>query len=156
MKSPISQAKAGRPLAESTLVLDPVDILVIDDHDDVRTVLQKCLKRAGYSVAVCADGKGALSVLSSRVHFRLVVTDIYMPGADGFEVIMRINQSKPRPRVLAISGGVTSEPGLDLKTARLLGCDRVMAKPFDLEDFIGVVRDLIGLPATQAQPLAVP
>jgi hypothetical protein len=54
--------------------------------------------------------------------------------------------------VLAISGGTTNEAGLNLKTAQLLGCDRVMAKPFDLQDFIGVVRDLIGQPSAVADP----
>jgi two-component system, OmpR family, response regulator len=155
MKSPISRSSPGSPLRAPAADAESIDVLVIDDHDDVRSVLERCLQRAGYSMAVCVDGKGALEMLSSR-RFQLVVTDIYMPGADGFEVIMRINQSNPRPRLIAISGGVTNEPGLDLKTARLLGCDRVMPKPFDLQDFTKIVRDLIGPPAGPARPAPAP
>jgi two-component system, OmpR family, response regulator len=128
------------------------DVLVIDDQDDVRSVLERCLRRSGYSMASCSDGRGALSLLSSK-RFHLVVTDIYMPGADGFEVIMAIGQSRPRPRVLAISGGTINEAGLNLKTAQLLGCDRVMAKPFDIEEFTSVVRDLIGPPSVRTSPV---
>jgi two-component system, OmpR family, response regulator len=153
MNSPISNLKRGGPLLAAAAEPEVIDVLVIDDQDDVRSVLERCLRRAGYSLSTCVDGKGALSMLSTKI-YRLVVTDIYMPGADGFEVIMSISQSKPRPRVLAISGGTLNEAGLNLKTAQLLGCDRVMAKPFDLEEFNTVVMDLIGLPSRGAPTVA--
>src|SRR5580704_13196837 len=81
-----------------------IDVLLIDDSADVRSLLERTLAHAGYSVRSCSDGNGALKLLSQQ-SFRLVVTDIYMPGMDGYEVIMKVNATLPRPQVLAISGG---------------------------------------------------
>jgi CheY-like chemotaxis protein len=130
------------------------DILIIDDNEDVRSLLGRTLTRAGYSVLNCADGHGALALLA-RTSFRLVVTDIYMPGMDGYEVIMKVNASLPKPKVLAISGGTLSVAGVNLKVAKHLGCERVMAKPFDLPEFYTVVREMIGAPLAKTDPVPV-
>jgi CheY-like chemotaxis protein len=124
-----------------------LDVLVIEDNSEVRNLLERSLNREGYSVLTCADGTVALDLLSRRT-FRLVVTDILMPGLDGYDVIKTINASNPKPRVLAISGGTMNMTGLLLKMARHLGCERVLAKPLDLQEFYGVVRELIGASAT--------
>lgn len=121
----------------------PVDVLVIEDNGEVRNLLERSLNRAGYSVLTCSDGKAALDLLASRT-FRLVVTDILMPGLDGYAVIKTVNASRPKPRVLAISGGTMNMTGLLLKMAKHLGCERVLAKPLDLQEFYSVVKDLIG------------
>jgi CheY-like chemotaxis protein len=130
----------AQPAAKEPL---PVDVLVIEDDSDVRNLLERTLNRAGYSVLTCTDGKIALELLAQRT-FRLVVTDLLMPGLDGYAVIKAVNASTPKPRVLAISGGAMNMTGLLLKMARHLGCEQVLAKPLDLERFYGVVRDLIG------------
>jgi CheY-like chemotaxis protein len=131
-----------------------VDVLVIDDNPDVRSLLGRTLSRAGYNVLSCADGKGALGLLSRRF-FRLVVTDIYMPGIDGYEVILKVNASQPKPQVLAISGGTLSVAGVNLRMAKNLGCERVLAKPFDLPEFYTVVREMIGAPIAETDPVPI-
>lgn len=133
---------------------DLVDVLIIDDNPDVRSLLERTLARAGYTFLTCADGVGALSLLS-RKWFRLVVTDIYMPGVDGYEVIMKVNASQPKPHVLAISGGTTSDAGTNLRVAKHLGCERVLAKPFELHEFYAVVREMIGSPSVKPDPVPV-
>lgn len=131
----------------------PIDILVIEDDSDVRNLLERSLNRAGYSVLTCTDGKIALGLLAQRT-FRLVITDLMMPGLDGYAVIKVVNASKPKPRVLAISGGAINMTGLLLKMAKHLGCEQVLAKPLELERFYGVVRDLIGSAAAPADAAA--
>jgi CheY-like chemotaxis protein len=131
----------------------PVDVLVIEDNCEVRNLLERSLNRAGYSVLTCADGTVALELLARRT-FRLVVTDILMPGLDGYAVIKTVNASTPKPRVLAISGGTMNMTGLLLKMAKHLGCERVLAKPLDLQEFYGVVRELIGASGGTAEVLA--
>jgi two-component system cell cycle response regulator CpdR len=131
-----------------------VDVLLIDDSADVRSLLERTLAHAGYSVRSCSDGHGALKLLSQQ-SFRLVVTDIYMPGMDGYEVIMKVNATLPRPQVLAISGGTMSVAGVNLRVAKNLGCQRVLAKPFDLPDFYALVREMIGSPIAQTDPVPV-
>lgn len=125
------------------------DILLIDDNPEVRSLLERTLARAGYEVISCTDGHGALSLLS-RKSFRLVITDIFMPGMDGYEVIMKVNASEPRPKVLAISGGTIGSAGTNLRVAKHLGCERVLAKPFELPEFYSVIREMIGAPAAEA------
>jgi CheY-like chemotaxis protein len=133
---------------------DVIDVLLIDDSPEVRSLLERTLAHAGYSVRSCADGHGALSLLS-RTSFRLVVTDIYMPRMDGYEVIMKVNAAKPKPQVLAISGGTMSVAGVNLRVAKNLGCERVLAKPFDLPDFYTLVREMIGSPIAETGTVPV-
>src|SRR5579863_4942945 len=133
---------------------DGIDVLLIDDSAEVRSLLERTLAHAGYSVRSCADGHGALRLLSQQ-SFRLVVTDIYMPGMDGYEVIMKVNAAEPRPLVLAISGGTMSVAGVNLRVAKNLGCERVLAKPFDLPDFYAIVREMIGSPIAETDPVPV-
>jgi CheY-like chemotaxis protein len=128
----------------------PFDVLLIDDHADVRSVLERALLRSGYTVVSCTEGKTALSVLSC-MSFRLVITDIHMPGMDGYEVMMKVKESKQNPKVLAISGGTLNMASQSLKMAKLLGCQRVLAKPFDLNTFAAAVKELIGGPSAKAE-----
>ncbi len=144
--NPAVQSPAPEPAHAAVVGRGSIDILLIDDDATVRAVLEKTLHRAGYSVQCAADGKTALRLLALHP-FRLVVTDIYMPNMDGYEVIMKINETKPRPLVLAISGGAHSSAASSLKTARLLGSSRLMAKPFDLMEFCTTVGELIGPPS---------
>jgi CheY-like chemotaxis protein len=130
------------------------DVLVIDDNPEVRSLLGRTLTRAGYNVLTCTDGQEALKLLSRR-SFRLVITDIFMPGIDGYEVIVKINASRPRPKVLAISGGTLSVAGISLRMAKNLGCQRVLAKPFDLPEFSSVVREMIGAPIVETDPVPI-
>jgi CheY-like chemotaxis protein len=150
LSSSIQQADSATPVERP----DQIDVLLIDDSAEVRSLLERTLAHAGYSVRSCADGHGALRVLS-QTSFRLVVTDIYMPGMDGYEVIMKVNAAEPRPQVLAISGGTMGVAGVNLRVAKNLGCQRVLAKPFDLPDFYAIVRDMIGLPIAETDPVPV-
>jgi CheY-like chemotaxis protein len=140
--SSLNEAKAAGVQAAAN-ASPTLDVLVIEDDPEVRTLLERSLARAGYSVLTCSDGKIALELLAERT-FRLVVTDLLMPGLDGYAVIKAVNASTPKPRVLAISGGALNMTGLLLKMARHLGCEKVLAKPLDLQRFYGVVRELIG------------
>lgn len=128
------------------------DILVIDDDDSVRGVLVKALRRKGYDVSECKDGKSGLAILAQNA-FRLVITDIFMPDTDGYQVIMQIGQKKPKPAVLAMSGGALDRAGSALKTARLLGCSQILAKPFELAQVYSTVEQMIG-PANPNPPPA--
>lgn len=124
---------------------DACDVLIIDDEPFVRGVLEKALRKEGYGVRSAVDGKDGLSLLTNHA-FRLVITDIFMPDMDGYEVIMRINAKTPKPQVLAISGGAINLAGEALRTAKLLGCRAILAKPFDLPEIYAAVHSLIGPP----------
>jgi CheY-like chemotaxis protein len=67
-----------------------------------------------------------------------------MPDLDGLEVIMAIKALEPGLPVIAMSGGGGLQgPASILKTARLLGSSRIISKPFDLEEFLLMVEQLL-------------
>lgn len=108
-------------------------VLVIDDLLPNRVLLGKVLKMAGYAVVEAADGAAALSLLSEgQVVPDLIVTDIEMPGLDGIAVIERLRKMEGAVAavpVIAASGN--ADPAMELR-AQTAGCDRFLAKPFDL------------------------
>ena len=120
------------------------DILVIDDDESVRTLLMSALRIKGYSLRCASEGNEALRLLSTH-SFRLIITDIYMPGTDGLEVIMQHVTKDPKTPILAISGGGRCiGPDEILSSAKLLGSRKTMAKPFEVADLYLAVSDLLG------------
>jgi CheY-like chemotaxis protein/anti-sigma regulatory factor (Ser/Thr protein kinase) len=80
-------------------------ILVVDDSRLDRRLTEECLRRCGYGVTTASDGYEALERLELHP-VDLVVTDLTMPGIDGFELLQRIKQrSQPLPVILVTSSG---------------------------------------------------
>lgn len=120
------------------------DVLLVDDDPTIRLMLERTLHKHGYSVVCAANGQEALTWVK-RSRFRLVITDIFMPDSDGLDLIMACTAGHPAMPILAISGGGRlGGPDAFLKPARLLGSRRTLAKPFELQDFLRVVAELIG------------
>jgi CheY-like chemotaxis protein len=80
-------------------------ILVVDDHDQVRLMVVRALREAGYRVLEAADGAAALDLLRRQADIRLVVTDVVMPRMSGFELAdqIRSRRGPPAPALLFMS-----------------------------------------------------
>lgn len=129
----------------ATLVT-PLSILVVDDEEGIRELLQHWLRRAGHSVACVDNGRAAVRLLQTQ-HFDLIITDVVMPDGDGFELIAEFRRLRSTARVLAISGGGKYLRGADcLKMARGLGAHAAMMKPFDWEELQAAIG--LALPAS--------
>lgn len=117
-------------------------ILLVDDDPDFRGMARIAFARAGYAVHEAENGNAALAILASRT-VDLVVTDIIMPEADGYEVILRLKEQPSRPPLIAVTGGSLrlrmELPGM----ARLLGADAAFEKPVDLSDLLAEAGRLI-------------
>jgi DNA-binding response OmpR family regulator len=100
------------------------------------------LARAGYNVVIAADGKEGLQ-LFRRVRPDLVVTDIVMDGQEGIETIETLRRDSPLVKIIAMSGGGSTRDSTYLDAARCLGAQRTLDKPFDLQRFLTVVRDVL-------------
>ncbi len=121
-----------------------IDILLIDDDIQIRTVLLAALQKQGYTVLVAPEGKTALGYCL-RYTFRLVITDIFMPVMDGIEVIMNSSAAGRKTPILAMSGGSAfGGPEFFLKPAGFLGCRKTLAKPFEMREFLSAVEELVG------------
>src|SRR3989304_6224188 len=69
-------------------------ILIADDEDSLRWVLEKGLKQAGYRVVAVKDGEAALQEAGSEP-FDLILLDIRMPGMDGLTLLGKIREARP-------------------------------------------------------------
>jgi CheY-like chemotaxis protein len=113
--------------------MKPLSILIVDDEESIRLLVQHWLAAAGHTVVSAGDGKEARDAVR-RQQFDLVITDVLMPDVDGLDLIGELKKAQPATRVLAISGGGRYVDGGDcLKMARGLGAHSAVTKPFSWE-----------------------
>jgi len=100
-------------------------ILVLDDNPDILTLIEALLTDDGHDVFTLSNGNNALKTIKNESDFDLVISDIFMPEKDGFEIIKEIKKNYPDIRILCISGysDISNEPELYLKIAKKLGAD---------------------------------
>jgi CheY-like chemotaxis protein len=120
----------------------PKRILVIDDEEFMRQIIQEMLEMEGYVVETAANGRKGLQLYLKEPH-DLVVTDIFMPEMEGLETIRELHRRSPNVKVIAISGGGERGMVSFLSHAKRFGALRALEKPFSREDLITTVRDLL-------------
>ncbi|REK07756.1 MAG: response regulator [Acidobacteria bacterium] len=102
-------------------------VLVVDDHDQVRHILEAVLRRAGYQVRSVASGEEALPLLDTEPGFDLLLTDSVMPGMRGEELAEHYLRNCPHGRVVVCSGHVGDPAVQELRERRGFG---FLRKPF--------------------------
>ena len=117
-------------------------VLIIEDDPIMLRNLAQWFQQAGSKVMVAHDGVEGLTQFN-RLRPNAVVTDIIMPNREGVETLMAIKNLDPDVKILAISGGGRLGSTDLLRTARGLGADAVMAKPFRSTDVVGAVARLL-------------
>jgi DNA-binding response OmpR family regulator len=125
-------------------------ILVIDDDEGLRRMLQMSLEEAGYAVTGAEDGKLGMECLS-RTPVDLVITDLVMPNKEGLETILEMRKAQPHLKIIAMSGGSRTSPRDNLAMAKNFGAAFVFHKPFSLAEMTKAVADLVGA-ATPGPP----
>ena len=111
-------------------------ILLIDDTDPVRGMYRAVLEQAGHVVREARDGSEGIRVFRNAPA-DVVITDIYMPNGDGFEVVTTLRRGLPVPKLIAISG--QSGTADMLSAAKLLGADLILPKPVSMNDLLTAV-----------------
>jgi DNA-binding NtrC family response regulator len=122
-------------------------ILVVDDEEQIRSMLTQMLGARGYEVHTAKDGEQAL-VLVGQYDFQLVITDMIMPEKDGLKLIMELVRDYPDLRILAISGGGAIKAERYLTMAGYLGDVATLEKPFKREVLLEMVGDLLNNPSS--------
>lgn len=110
-------------------------LLIVDDDADMRLSLKLALEMAGYTAEVAADGREAIAIQKQRPA-DVLITDIFMPDTDGFEVIDAVRRSFPETRIIVVSGGARLAKREYLLDAALMDVDAVLPKPFDVETLL--------------------
>ena len=105
-------------------------ILIADDEDGLRWVLEKGFRGAGYQVTAVKDGTAALRE-SEAQPFDLILLDIRMPGLDGLTLLGQIREKHPEAQVVIMTAHGTVETAIQ---AMQRGAYDYLAKPFDLDE----------------------
>jgi two-component system nitrogen regulation response regulator GlnG len=107
-------------------------VLVADDEDSLRWVLEKGLRHAGYDVVGVKDGESAVRAFEAEP-FDLVFLDIRMPGLGGLDVLTQLRQRHDAVQVIVMTAHGTMETAIQ---AMQRGAYDYLAKPFDLDEVI--------------------
>jgi CheY-like chemotaxis protein len=115
-------------------------ILVIDDVATMRDLV----RRGERSLIEAEDGEVGLCMVEDQ-HPVVLITDLIMPNMEGIETIQQIRRSRPNAKIIAMSmSGATDFSGASyLNTARKLGADAVLAKPFQRAALLDAVDQLL-------------
>jgi two-component system response regulator PilR (NtrC family) len=105
-------------------------ILIVEDEKSMREVLRILLEGEGHEVTTASDGLEGMSYIEKDI-FDLVITDVKMPRADGFEVLKRIKEISPDTIVVMITAFGNIESAIK---AMKLGAYDYINKPFNIED----------------------
>ena len=119
----------------------PKRLLVVDDDADMRLTLKLALEIAGYVVEVAANGREAVA-RQRESPCDVLITDIFMPDADGFEAIDAFRKQFPRTRIIVVSGGAQFTKRNYLPDAQLIGADATLQKPFDVDVLLRTLQQL--------------
>lgn len=116
-------------------------ILIVDDSAAIRSSIAHVLELAGYSVAGAKDGTDAIRQ-ARKSGFDLIITDVMMPHADGFETIRDFRTEFCAIPIIAMSGHFAG--GADyLRMAHELGANAILRKPFGAESLLPLVHKFL-------------
>ena len=110
--------------------MNPPRILVVDDDNNLRWVIQTQLEQMGYAVATAADGVTALEAMEKQPP-ALVLTDLKMPGMSGMELLERIRRDYPEIPVLIMTAFGTIQSAVQAMRA---GAYDYLTKPIDYDE----------------------
>ena len=114
-------------------------LLIADDEKNIRSGLDLAFTDEGYTVITAADGKEAWDKLQKN-YVDLVITDLRMPGMDGYELLKRISSSYPTLPVIVLTGHGTIETAVETMRD---GAVDFFTKPVDIDKLILVVKKTV-------------
>lgn len=114
-------------------------ILIVDDDEPTRVLLQALMRRSGLESVVAQNGAAGIEALASR-KFDLVLLDLMMPAVDGRGVIAYLSDQKMQiPVTVCTAAGPKSLDGLNAGVVKA-----VMRKPFDIAELAETIESLVG------------
>src|SRR5262245_55442808 len=121
-------------------------ILLADDSVTIQKVIELTFMDEDYEVRAVSNGDEAVALLT-EVNPDFVIADVHMPGANGYDVCRRSKELRPEIPVLLLVG--TFEP-FDEAQARSAGADSFLKKPFDSQELLQRVEELLAAHAAPA------
>jgi two-component system, OmpR family, response regulator len=126
-------------------------LLLVDDEDNLRSMLEAALRHNGFEVSSVANGRDALEAVTAQAP-DLVVLDVMLPDLDGFEVCRRLRTAGNRSPVLFLTARDATE---DKVRGLTLGGDDYLVKPFSLDELVARVRAVLRRSGAEAGQVPV-
>jgi len=115
-------------------------ILIVEDRDSLRRMLELALTQEGYTVESAADGPSGIRLVGRR-DFDLVLTDLKLPDASGLEVLAAARAAQPRVPVVVLTGFGTVATAVE---AMKLGAWDFLEKPVEIDDLYRLIERALG------------
>ena len=113
-------------------------ILVADDNHDVVFIVSQVLESAGYTVVSAHSVREALDLLDEKKEIELVLSDVRMPGQDGFDLLRVLRHRFPAMPVILMTGLPITDDDIVPAGASIL------QKPIDIDELERVVKEKVG------------
>ena len=114
-------------------------ILLVEDNDDFRLILQESLETAGYHVTSAANATRAREAMSLG-KFDLTILDVRLPDGNGIELMREFRQSDPDMGIIIMTGYAEVDTAVD---AVRLGANDFLKKPFDIDEMLVRISELM-------------
>ena len=131
------------------MMADDAHLLIVDDDERIRGLLQKFLVRSGFLVTVARDTAHARRILAG-LEFDLIVLDVMMPGQDGISFCRELRATTATPVLLLTAKGETDDRIAGLEA----GADDYLAKPFEPKELLLRINAVLRR-MPQAEPMVV-
>lgn len=125
-----------------------MNILLVDDDEELCEEIRDILVDEGYAVDVAHDGTDGLRLLDEK-RYDLLLLDLKIPGANGFEVLEQLSTKRYRPRIIVVSGHpfgseLTRQISGPLSDAErwLLEADAFLNKPYDISCLLNKITEV--------------
>ncbi len=119
-------------------------ILILEDDQQFRELLELILTDAGYRVRAVGNGGEGLAAMAAE-RFDLVISDMFMPEINGVQFLRAIKKNHPDIQVIGMSGGGRGVfPQEVLPVFKAMGVGKTLLKPFTGRELLPMVRELIG------------
>ncbi len=122
-------------------------VLIIDDDETVRDVLQSFLANKGFEVTLAVDGQSGIDCIKSS-SFDIILTDLIMPGINGIEILKKISTLNIKTPVLVITAFGTVQTAVE---AMKLGAFEYVTKPFNLDEIMIVINKALNVSKLQKE-----
>ncbi len=126
-------SKQSKPEKKNTLGR----ILIVDDDENIRKVLQTILEDEGYTVDTAETGQGALQK-TEKSFYNLALIDVRLPDIEGIELLTRFRENKPKMRKIIVTGYPTLQNAV---SAVNKGADAYIMKPFDVDKILLTIKE---------------
>jgi two-component system OmpR family response regulator len=114
-------------------------ILVVDDDDEIRSLLQVVLTREGFDVQLAKGAPAARKILGGSDGIDLIILDVMMPGEDGLSFCQRLRETQDTPVLMVSARGMSVDRSIGLET----GADDYLPKPFERRELVARVKAIL-------------